>query len=65
MFEVFKKKETKMELMTQTELGALLKLGRGKLFQKRKRPGFPKPVRALLPTLRWRKGDIVDWLNTV
>ena len=63
MWKLFKTKELAMELLTQKELGALLKLGRGKLFQKRKHPGFPKPVKALLPTLRWRKTDIMAWLG--
>jgi len=56
-----KKKEP--ELMTQKELGAMLKLGRGQLSQKRKHPDFSKPVQALLPTLRWRKADIIKWLE--
>ncbi len=52
-----------MELLKIKDLIPLLKLSRSEIHIRRKQGKFPKSIQAMLPTLRWRKADIMDWLN--
>lgn len=52
-----------MELLTTKNLRELLQCSQQSLWRKRKQDNFPKPVQALLPSLRWRKTDIEAWLK--
>lgn len=52
-----------MELMKLKNVCELLQCSPQSISRKRQEGKFPKPVESMLPSLRWRKADIIDWLN--
>lgn len=52
-----------MELLTLKELCELLQCSQQTIWRKRRDNKLPSPVESMLPSLRWRKADIIEWLS--